>query len=45
MSDPTILVLANLADGEKHGYAMMEEIGRFAGMQLAWTIPATIQNA
>jgi len=29
MSDPTLLVLASLADGEKHGYAMMEDIQRF----------------
>jgi len=32
MSDPTLLVLASLADGEKHGYAMMEDIERFAGV-------------
>ena len=34
MSDPTILVLASLADGEKHGYAMMEDIKRFDGIAL-----------
>ena len=34
MSDPTILVLSSLADGEKHGYAMMEDIQRFAGIRL-----------
>src|SRR5271169_2802483 len=34
MSDPTLLVLASLADGDKHGYAMMEDIERFAGVHL-----------
>ena len=34
MSDPTLLVLASLADGDKHGYAMMEDIERFAGVRL-----------
>ncbi len=42
MSDPTILVLASLADGEKHGYAMMEDIERFAGMRLG---PGTLYGA
>jgi hypothetical protein len=26
MSDPTLLVLSSLAGGDKHGYAMMEDI-------------------
>jgi len=30
MSDPSLLVLSSLAGGEKHGYAMMEDIERFA---------------
>jgi DNA-binding PadR family transcriptional regulator len=34
MTDPTLLVLASLADGDKHGYAMMEDIERFAGVRL-----------
>ncbi len=34
MSDPTLLVLASLADGDKHGYAMMDDIERFAGVRL-----------
>ena len=34
MTDPTLLILASLADGEKHGYAMMEDIQRFAGVSL-----------
>jgi DNA-binding PadR family transcriptional regulator len=41
-SDPTILVLASLADGEKHGYAMMEDIQRFAGVRLG---PGTLYGA
>ena len=42
MSDPTILVLASLADGEKHGYAMMEDIEQFAGVRLG---PGTLYGA
>jgi DNA-binding PadR family transcriptional regulator len=34
MTDPTLLVLASLADGDKHGYAMMDDIQRFAGVRL-----------
>ena len=34
MSDPTLLVLASLADGDKHGYAMMTDIQEFAGVSL-----------
>jgi DNA-binding PadR family transcriptional regulator len=34
MSDPTLLVLTSLADGDKHGYAMMEDIESFAGLRL-----------
>jgi DNA-binding PadR family transcriptional regulator len=32
--DPTLLILASLADGDKHGYAMMEDIRQFAGVRL-----------
>src|SRR2546425_10555692 len=42
MSDPILLVLASLADGEKHGYAMMEDIQRFAGVRLG---PGTLYGA
>ena len=42
MSDPTILVLASLADGDKHGYAMMEDIERFATVRLG---PGTLYGA
>jgi DNA-binding PadR family transcriptional regulator len=42
MTDPTLLVLASLADGDKHGYAMMEDIQRFAGVRLG---PGTLYGA
>ena len=42
MSDPTILILASLADGDKHGYAMLEDIQRFAGVRLG---PGTLYGA
>ena len=42
MSDPSILVLASLADGEKHGYAMMLDIETFAGARLG---PGTLYGA
>jgi DNA-binding PadR family transcriptional regulator len=34
MPDPTLLVLTSLADGDKHGYAMMEDIRSFAEVRL-----------
>ena len=42
MTDPTLFVLASLAGGEKHGYAMMEDIQRFAGVRLG---PGTLYGA
>jgi DNA-binding PadR family transcriptional regulator len=42
MSDPTLLVLASLADCDKHGYAMMEDIRQFAGVRLG---PGTLYGA
>lgn len=42
MSDPTVLILASLAEGNKHGYAMMEDIEVFAGIRLG---PGTIYGA
>ena len=42
MSDPSILVLSSLADGDKHGYAMMDDIERFAGVRLG---PGTLYGA
>ncbi len=42
MTDPTLLVLASVADSDKHGYAMMEDIERFAGVRLG---PGTLYGA
>jgi DNA-binding PadR family transcriptional regulator len=42
MSDPSLLVLASLADGDKHGYAMMTDIQNFAGVDLG---PGTLYGA
>jgi DNA-binding PadR family transcriptional regulator len=42
MSDPSILVLSSLAGGDKHGYAMMEDIERFAAVRLG---PGTLYGA
>ncbi len=42
MTDPTLLILASLADGDKHGYAMMEDIQRFAEVRLG---PGTLYGA
>jgi DNA-binding PadR family transcriptional regulator len=42
VNDPALLILASLADGDKHGYAMMEDIQRFAGVRLG---PGTLYGA
>jgi DNA-binding PadR family transcriptional regulator len=42
MSDPTMLVLASLAGGAKHGYSMMEDIESFSGLRLG---PGTLYGA
>jgi DNA-binding PadR family transcriptional regulator len=42
MSDPSLLVLSSLAGGDKHGYAMMEDIERFSGFRLG---PGTLYGA
>lgn len=42
MQDPTVLILASLADGDKHGYAIMEDIQVFAGIRLG---PGTLYGA
>lgn len=42
MSDPTILILASLAGGDKHGYAMMTDVQAFAGVTLG---PGTLYGA
>lgn len=41
-SDPPLLVLASLADGPKHGYAMIDEIERMNGARLG---PGTLYGA
>src|SRR5690348_250037 len=33
-SDPSLLILASLAGGPKHGYAMMEDIEQMSGTRL-----------
>jgi len=34
VTEPTLLILASLADGDKHGYAMMEDIRQLSGVRL-----------
>ena len=41
-SDPGLLILASLADGPKHGYAMMQDIAVLAGVRLG---PGTLYGA
>ena len=41
-SDPGLLVLSSLAEGEKHGYAMVADIERMAGVHLG---PGTLYGA
>lgn len=41
-SDPALLILASLAGGEKHGYAMMEDIKVMTGVHLG---PGTLYGA
>ena len=41
-SDPALFILASLAGGEKHGYAMMEDIEAFCGIRLG---PGTLYGA
>jgi DNA-binding PadR family transcriptional regulator len=41
-SDPSLLILASLASGPKHGYAMMEDIAEFCGTLLE---PGTLYAA
>ena len=42
MTDPTLLILASLAESDKHGYAMMTDIQAFAGVTLG---PGTLYGA
>jgi DNA-binding PadR family transcriptional regulator len=41
-SDPALLVLASLADGSKHGHAMIADIARMCGTELG---PGTLYGA
>lgn len=41
-SDPPLLVLASLADGPKHGHAMIDDIARMSG---TWLGPGTLYGA
>jgi DNA-binding PadR family transcriptional regulator len=41
-SDPELLILASLANGPKHGYAIMQDIVSFSGMKLG---PGTLYTA
>jgi DNA-binding PadR family transcriptional regulator len=41
-SDPALFILVSLAGGEKHGYAMMEDIGATCGVRLG---PGTLYGA
>ncbi len=41
-SAPGLLILVSLADGPKHGYAMVADISRFAGQRLG---PGTLYGA
>jgi DNA-binding PadR family transcriptional regulator len=41
-NDPTLLILTSLSSGPKHGYALVQDIGDFAGVQLG---PGTLYGA
>jgi len=41
-SDPELLILSSLAGGAKHGYAIMTDIERFAGVEIG---PGTLYTA
>ena len=34
MTDPNLLILASLAEGDKHGYAIIGDVQAFAGIRL-----------
>jgi DNA-binding PadR family transcriptional regulator len=42
LGDPALLILASLADGAKHGYAMVDDIERLSGSRLG---PGTLYGA
>jgi len=41
-ADPSLLILTSLADGSKHGYAIMTDIAGFSGVQME---PGTLYGA
>jgi DNA-binding PadR family transcriptional regulator len=41
-NDPTLLILTSLASGDKHGYALLQDIEQFAGVTLG---PGTLYGA
>lgn len=41
-NDPPLLILTSLADGDKHGYALLQDIQHFAGVHLG---PGTLYGA
>jgi DNA-binding PadR family transcriptional regulator len=41
-SDPSLLIMASLADGPKHGYAMTRDVKEMAGVRLG---PGTLYGA
>lgn len=41
-SEPALLILLSLADGDKHGYAIMEDVKQIAGVHLG---PGTLYGA
>jgi DNA-binding PadR family transcriptional regulator len=41
-NDPTVLILTSLADGPRHGYALVQDIEAFAGVTLG---PGTLYGA
>jgi len=41
-ADPALLIMISLAAGDKHGYAMMEDVKAFAGVKIG---PGTLYGA
>jgi len=42
MADPSLLVLSSLAEENKHGYAIMQDVEAFAGVRMG---PGTLYGA
>ncbi|MGI8714475.1 MAG: PadR family transcriptional regulator, partial [Solirubrobacteraceae bacterium] len=42
MNDTTVLILTSLSSGERHGYGLLQDIERFAGVRLG---PGTLYGA